>query len=106
MISLQCVVLDPPLIARYKLIVVAIIVAATPPIRITIWSPFRHLGTKCHFNFKWNRGGRMKASTLVARLPTKARHKSNRGIPMATPHDKRTRIVLMKHTITVYITFQ
>ncbi len=48
----------------------------------------------------------MKASILVARLPTKARHSSKRGMPMATPQEISTSIVLRVQIITVYMTFQ
>ena len=46
----------------------------------------------------------MNASTVVVRLPTRARQSSKRGIPTATPHEINTRKIKIAVRISWRIT--
>ena len=84
----------------------AITVAAIPHTSMTKWSTFLHMGTCLRLSLRWNRGGRTKASILVARLPTNARQSSKRGIAMATAQEISTSSVRIVQIMTVWMIFQ
>ena len=85
--------------AVYRLIPVATPLAAIPPTRSKMWNTLLAMEVTLHLRARWKRGGRMKAKMVVARLPTRARQSSKRGIPTAILHETMTRSVRRIHSI-------